>query len=173
MPFLHMGTLRFRDAKKSAECHTAPWRQLLGIRPRGHAITHATLLSRGVHSPGSTWMPWGGAVAGACIELRQVTLTLPCGRQVTGTEPGPLLLALHSVPPPVPSLKSLPHSLGTTGSLKSPDSQGFVGWWDEGERKPCLLPHLLLSPLSPPAAPRVAAGTPAICGRPRDPAREE
>ena len=69
----------------------------------------------------------------ACLGLRQVTLISPCGRQVTGTEPGPLLLALHSVPPPVPSLKSLPHSLGTTGPPKSPDSQGFVGWWDEGK----------------------------------------
>ena len=124
--------------------------QLLGgsarIRPRGHAITHATLLSRGVPSPGSTWTPWGGAAAGACLGLRQVTLTSPCGRQVTGTEPGPLLLALHSVPPPVPSLKSLPHSLGTTGPPKTPDSQGFVGWWDEGQT---ALP-------SPPPAPVTA-----------------
>ena len=40
-PFLHMGALRFRDAKESTESHTAPWRQHQNQipRPRRHACS--------------------------------------------------------------------------------------------------------------------------------------
>ena len=79
-PFLHMGALRFRDAKESAECHTAPWRQRQNQTPRPRRHT-GTLLSRGVPSPGSTQTPRGGAAPGACLELHQVTLTSPRGWQ--------------------------------------------------------------------------------------------